>query len=78
MQIKNKRTHKEYYVTQEEWAKIIANPNLRYKYSVIDRSDITDTLVSKSVKNETIIPEEIINFKSLQKTKKDKLKKEKE
>lgn len=73
MQIKNKRTHKEYHVTQEEWAIIIANPLLRNKFQVIDITDIKEAIIGRKKDEKTIIiPQEIINFKNQRKTKKKK------
>lgn len=69
MQIKNKRTSVIRYVTQEEWAVIVQHPQLKNKFTVIDRSDIVDSL--KQTKGNVIIPQEIINFKNLQKIKKE-------
>ena len=71
MLIKNKRTHVERYVTQEGWAKIISNTHLRSLFVVIDRSDIEEMLTKKDDKK-IIVPEEILKFRSLKKSKKSK------
>ena len=71
MIIKNKATKKEYEVTQEQWANIVANANLRYKYSVVSTKDISNRIVEDSEKI-IINPQEIINFKKYKTTKKKK------
>ena len=69
MQIKNKRTSVIRYVSQEEWAVIVQHPQLKNKFTVIDRSDILESV--KQTKGRVIIPQEIINFKNLQKERKE-------
>ena len=71
MIIKNKATKKEYEITQEQWANIVANVNLRYKYSVVSTKDISNRLIEDSEKI-IINPQEIINFKKYKTTKKKK------
>lgn len=71
MIIKNKATKKEYEVTQEQWANIVANANLRYKYSVVSTKDISSRIIEDSEKI-IINPQEIINFKKYKTTKKKK------
>ncbi len=71
MIIKNKATKKEYEVTQEQWANIVANVNLRYKYSVVSTKDISNRIIEDSEKI-IINPQEIINFKKYKTTKKKK------
>ncbi len=71
MIIKNKATKKEYEVTQEQWANIVANANLRYKYSVVSTKDISNRIIEDSEKI-IINPQEIINFKKYKTTKKKK------
>jgi hypothetical protein len=73
MIIKNKRTHKQRYVTQEEWVSIVNHPQLKNCFTVIDRTDIIDNIKGSKAKD-IIIPEEIINFKKLKikKSKKEK------
>lgn len=71
MIIKNKATKKEYEVTQEQWANIVANVNLRYKYSVVSTKDISSRIIEDSEKI-IINPQEIINFKKYKTTKKKK------
>ena len=51
MIIKNKATKKEYEVTQEQWANIVSNANLRYKYSVVRTKDIINRIIEDSEKN---------------------------
>jgi len=70
MIIKNKAT-KEYEITQEQWANIVANVNLRYKYSVVSTKDISNRIIEDSEKI-IINPQEIINFKKYKTTKKKK------
>ena len=50
MIIKNKATKKEYEITQEQWANIVANVNLRYKYSVVSTKDISNRIIEDSEK----------------------------
>lgn len=71
MIIKNKATKKEYEVTQEQWANIVSNVNLRYKYSVVSTKDISNRIIEDSEKI-IINPQEIINFKKYKTTKKKK------
>ena len=71
MIIKNKATKKEYEVTQEQWANIVAIVNLRYKYSVVSTKDISNRIIEDSEKI-IINPQEIINFKKYKTTKKKK------
>ena len=71
MIIKNKATRKEYEVTQEQWANIVSNVNLRYKYSVVSTKDISSRIIEDSEKI-IINPQEIINFKKYKTTKKKK------
>jgi len=71
MIIKNKATKKEYEITQEQWANIVANVNLRYKYSVVSTKDISSRIIEDSEKI-IINPQEIINFKKYKTTKKKK------
>ena len=71
MIIKNKATKKEYEVTQEQWANIVANANLRYKYSVVSTKDISNRIIEDSEKI-IINQKEIINFKKYKTTKKKK------
>ena len=71
MIIKNKATKKEYEVTQEQWANIVANVNLRYKYSVVSTKDISNRIIEDREKI-IINPQEIINFKKYKTTKKKK------
>ena len=71
MIIKNKATKKEYEITQEQWANIVANANLRYKYSVVSTKDISNRIIDDSEKI-IINPQEIINFKKYKTTKKKK------
>ena len=71
MIIKNKATKKEYEITQEQWANIVANVNLRYKYSVVSTKDISNRIIEDSEKI-IINPQEIINFKKYKTTKKKK------
>ena len=71
MIIKNKATKKEYEVTQEQWANIVANVNLRYKYSVVSTKDISNRIIEDSEKI-IINPQEIINFKKYKTTKNKK------
>lgn len=71
MIIKNKATKKEYEVTQEQWANIVSNVNLRYKYSVVSTKDISSRIIEDSEKI-IINPQEIINFKKYKTTKKKK------
>ena len=71
MIIKNKATKKEYERTQEQWANIVANVNLRYKYSVVSTKDISNRIIEDSEKI-IINPQEIINFKKYKTTKKKK------
>lgn len=71
MIIKNKATKKEYEITQEQWANIVANVNLRYKYSVVSTKDINNRIIEDSEKI-IINPQEIINFKKYKTTKKKK------
>jgi len=71
MIIKNKATKKEYEITQEQWANIVANANLRYKYSVVSTKDISNRIIEDSEKI-IINPQEIINFKKYKTTKKKK------
>lgn len=71
MIIKNKATKKEYEVTQEQWANIVANANLRYKYYVVSTKDISNRIIEDSEKI-IINPQEIINFKKYKTTKKKK------
>jgi len=71
MIIKNKATKKEYEITQEQWANIMANVNLRYKYSVVSTKDISNRIIEDSEKI-IINPQEIINFKKYKTTKKKK------
>ena len=70
MIIKNKATKKEYEVTQEQWANIVSNVNLRYKYSVVSTKDISTRIIEDSEKI-IINPQEIINFKKYKTTKND-------
>ena len=69
--MENKATKKEYEVTQEQWANIVANANLRYKYSVVSTKDISNRIIEDSEKI-IINPQEIINFKKYKTTKKKK------
>ena len=71
MIIKNKTTKKEYEITQEQWANIVANVNVRYKYSVVSTKDISNRIIEDSEKI-IINPQEIINFKKYKTTKKKK------
>lgn len=71
MIIKNKATKKEYEITQEQWANIVSNVNLRYKYSVVSTKDISSRIIEDSEKI-IINPQEIINFKKYKTTKKKK------
>ena len=71
MIIKNKATKKEYEITQEQWANIVANVNVRYKYSVVSTKDISNRIIEDSEKI-IINPQEIINFKKYKTTKKKK------
>ena len=71
MIIKNKATKKEYEITQEQWANIVANVNLRYKYSIVSTKDISNRIIEDSEKI-IINPQEIINFKKYKTTKKKK------
>lgn len=71
MIIKNKATKKEYEITQEQWANIVSNVNLRYKYSVVSTKDISNRIIEDSEKI-IINPQEIINFKKYKTTKKKK------
>ena len=71
MIIKNKATKKEYEITQEQWANIVANVYLRYKYSVVSTKDISNRIIEDSEKI-IINPQEIINFKKYKTTKKKK------
>ena len=71
MIIKNKATKKEYEITQEQWANIVANVNLRYKYSVVSTKYISNRIIEDSEKI-IINPQEIINFKKYKTTKKKK------
>ena len=71
MVIKNKATKKEYEITQEQRANIVANVNLRYKYSVVSTKDISNRIIEDSEKI-IINPQEIINFKKYKTTKKKK------
>ena len=69
MIIRNKATKKVYSVSQEEYAKIVAHPQLRGKYSVIDTKEISSKIIIDSETMRPIIPEEILNFRKLNKIK---------
>jgi len=74
MLIKNKRTHALRNVSQDDYAKIIAHPQLRSLFIVVDSSDMVNTIIKKDEK--VIIPEEILNFRKLKSVKPKRKKKD--
>lgn len=63
MIIRNKATKKVYSITQEEWARIVAHPQLRGKYTVIDTKEINNRIIADSETMRPIVPKEILDFR---------------